>query len=305
MTTVLINGIDTLLGSRIALLLSNNDTLKVLGMGRQAPAVDIGRARFLPMVAAFNEYTDLLRSEQVNAVLHLDFLGEEQPIKNREQAVQRNVLRSIGIMGSCAAAGVQRVVLRSSTLVHGASMTNPALIAEGQPPGQTKVTGLLSNYREVEAFAADFASKHPNMQIAWLRCAGLVGKQSCSPLAHYLAQRMPPLIAGFAPRFQVLHLDDAAQAFALAATTNVAGAIHIATEPCVTLQQAVQLVGKQPAWVPAPLLNVTSGLRIGSWPYDRDFLRYSCLVRTTRAQQELGWQPTYQAHDALREMRSK
>ncbi len=305
MTTVLINGIDTLLGSRVARILSNNDTIHVLGMGQQTPAVDVGRARFLPMVAAFNEYTDLLRSEQVNVVLHLDFLGEEHPIKNREQAVQRNVLRSIGIIGSCAAAGVQRVVLRSSTLVHGASITNPALIAEEQPSSQAKVSGLLSNYREVEAFAVDFASKHLDMQIAWLRCAGLVGKQSRSPLAHYLAQRMPPMIAGFAPRFQVLHLNDAARAFALAATANVAGAMHIATEPCVNLQQAIQLLGKQPAWVPAPLLNVTTGLRIGSWPYDHDFLRYSCLVRTTRAQQELGWQPTYHAHDALREMRSK
>jgi UDP-glucose 4-epimerase len=197
------------------------------------------------------------------------------------------------LLGACVAAGVRRVVLRSSTLVYGARADNPAFLHEERPLARIRQSGLVHNYREIDTFAADFARQHPDMHIILLRCAGLVGGGIWSPLAHYLAQQSPRMLLGFTPRIQVLHPDDAAAAFALAALSNFNGAVNLAADDPLPLAQAIRLSGKQPSPLPGALL------RGSDWPFGHDFLRHSCVADTRRARRALGWQPSCSAQRAL------
>jgi UDP-glucose 4-epimerase len=307
MTTVLISGIGTLLGTRIAQALSECADLRLLGIGATPPPAQVGRTEILVALLDGHQIAELLRAEQVDTVLHLDFRGEEQLFPNREAALQHNVLGSMELLAACATSAVRRVVVLSSTLVYGAAATTPALIAEHNPVVGSKRSDLIRDYAEVDRYAHDVARRHPDLAVVVLRCAGLVGGGAWSPLARYLNQATPPLQAGFNPRMQVLHPEDAARAFVRAALAEVRGAFNLAADAPLKLEQAIRLAGRQPLVLMGPVLAMRAMAERGnmmpsSWPFDRDFLRYSCVADISRARQELGWEPAHRAADALRDL---
>jgi UDP-glucose 4-epimerase len=306
MTTVLVNGVGGLLGVAIARRLSEHETNSVIGLGRRPPPGPIGRAEYLVAGLSGRQLIELLRAERVETVVHVDFLGADQPTESREAAVQQNVLGTMELLGACAAAGVRSVVLRSHAGVYGAAPTNPTMIGESRPVARAGLSGLVRDFAEVEQFVADFAPQHPALKIATMRCAPLVG--TWSPLVGYLSEAGPRTLFGFDPIIQLLHLDDAAAAFAAAATAEAAGAFNLACDDTLRLSQAIRLAGQQPVPVLEPLVGLASALGdhrlLAGWPYDISFLRYSCVVDSARARAELGWSPAHSAADSLRAMRA-
>lgn len=300
MTTVVVTGVDTHVGTRVADQLAGYSHIQVVGLGRTAVAersYDV-----LPLPASARAFADVLQERQANVVIHLDFVGGEQPARDNEAALQHNILGTMGVLGACVTANVERVIIRSSTLMYGASLNNPAFIKETRLPGSPRTPRWLQHYADIETFVADFTAKYPAIQVVMLRCAELVGAGVSSPLTRYLKQKNPPVIIGFNPRIQVLHPDDAAMTFTLAATNDVRGAFNLAADPVVTLKHAIRLTGHQPVPVPSQLLAVLPRVRAGHWPYDQDFLRYHCVASTERATTELGWKPAYRAEQVLQNL---
>jgi UDP-glucose 4-epimerase len=309
MTTVIVTGIGGRLAQMVAGALAGQAGVQVIGVDR-APAEP-------PMLAIDSRVSnlrgqallELLREVSADVVVHLAQYGEERAAPGRETAVRGNVITTMELLGACATAGVRRVVLRSSTLVYGARYDLPALIGESTSLRMPSLPGLTRDYVEIGRFVADFDQKRPNLSIVALRCAGLVGGGVSSPLSRYLGQSAPRMLLGFDPRIQVLHPADAAVAFASAALIDrVSGAFNIAADGPLTLSRAILLAGQRPLPLPSPLLGIVglfgsaaTGLT-GALPFDPDFLRYSCVVDTSRAREELGWLPTYSADDALREL---
>lgn len=306
MTRVLINGIDGYLGARVAELLSAEPELTLIGLGRHTPPAPVGRAELLKAQLNGPQLVDLLRSEAVETVIHLAFVGTEQPAANREEAVQQNVLGTMLLLGACAAAGVQQVLIRSHSAVYGASPLNPALISEERLLTRSGVSGLVRDFVEVEQFVAEFSARHPHMALVPMRCAPLIG--GWSPLIDYLTQPGPRMLTGFDPCIQLLHLEDAATAFALAAKVRLAGPLNLAAADTLCLSQAIRLAGQSPATLLEPVVNLALSLGnrniLGHWPFDLSFMRHSCVVDTRRAHCELGWTPAYGAAESLQLLRA-
>jgi UDP-glucose 4-epimerase len=306
MTTILINGIDSPLGAQVAALLSAEPGVAVVGLGRERPPAPIGNADWLAARLSGEQLVALLRAEGVGVVVHLAFAGADGPVASREAAVQQNVLGTMELLGACAAAGVGRVVLRSHTGVYGAGPLNPTFITEDRPLARGSLGGLLRDYAEVEQFAAAFAAQRPEMVVARLRCAPLLG--AWSPMADYFSSPGPRVLLGFDPCLQLLHLDDAAAAFARAALGAGGGAYNLAADDTLRLSQAIRLAGQQPVALLEPAVGMALALGnraiIGSWPFGLAFLRHSCTVDTRRAREELGWAPARAAADALRALRA-
>lgn len=205
MTTMLVYGIDHLFGAAVAQWLSTHTTGRLIGLGERMPGAPTGRAEILTATLDGQQLVELLRATSVQVVVQPTFVGEETLVANREVACQQNVLRTMELLGACAVAGVQRVILRSSTLVYGASYRQPAFINEQQALADRHRRGLLRDYIEIDAFASEFARKHPQLELLLLRCASFAGGGIASPLTRYLARPYPPMLLGFDPRIQVLH----------------------------------------------------------------------------------------------------
>jgi UDP-glucose 4-epimerase len=309
MTTVVVTGIGGRLAQMVAGALAGQADVRVIGVDR-APAEP-------PMLSIDSRVSnlrgqallELLREVGADVVVHLAQFGEERAAPGREAAVRGNVITTMELLGACATAGVRRAVLRSSTLVYGASHDLPALIGESTPLRMPSLPGLARDYVEIGRFAADFAQRRPDLSIVVLRCAGLAGGGVSSPLSRYLSQPAPRTLLGFDPRIQALHPADAAVAFALAALVDgVSGTFNIAAEGLVTLTQAILLAGQRPLPLPGLLLDIAglfggSAIRMtGELPFDPGFLRYSCVADTRRAREELGWLPQHSADKALRDL---
>lgn len=300
MTTVVVTGVDTHVGTRVADQLAKYSPIQVIGLGRTAMAER--QYEVLPLPTSARALADFLQERHANVVLHLDFVGNERPARDNEAALQHNILGTMSILGACVTAKIERVIIQSSTLVYGASLNNPAFIKETRPLGSPRTPRWLQHYADIETVVADFAARYPTIQVVTLRCAELVGAGVSSTLTRYLKQKNPPVIIGFNPRIQVLHPDDAATAFALAATNDIRGALNLAADPVVTLNHAIRLTGHQPAPIPSPLLAVLRKVRAGHWPYDEDFLRFHCVASTERATTELGWKPAYRTEQVLQNL---
>jgi UDP-glucose 4-epimerase len=115
-------------------------------------------------------------------------------------------------------------------------------------------------------------------------------------------------LAGFDPRIQLLHPDDAVVAFALAALGTARGAFNLAANDPMLLSQAIRLAGQRNRPLPAAAF---SGLRLvqpltgplrAQLPFDPSFLQYACVADTQLAKAELGWNPQHMAAEALRQL---
>lgn len=307
MTTVLVTGIGSVLGSFVAGILATQPRMRVVGVGRVAPEqtpVDV-EVRVCDMSG--ETLLTMMRSSRVDAVVHLDISGEEEALPY-EIPGRGNVYRAIEVLGACHAAGVKRIVMRSSTLVYGARPDAPVFLPETAPLSMGAPAGLLQDYIEIERLVADFKARHPDMRITMVRCAPVAGNGVRSPVVQFFSRRPAPTLAGFDPRMQVLHIHDAAVALALATLNDqVDGAFNIAAHPPLLLSQAILLSGGQPLPLPAFIFQAASLLEplrslIGALPFPVEYLQYSCAGDTRRAARELHWEPQHKPDETLREL---
>lgn len=306
MTVVLVSGIDGRLAGLVAGVLAAQPRIHVIGVGRATPPQALPSVAIQVCDMRGDTLRELMQATPVDVAIHLDMVGEEEP-DARDRSGRGNVYRAIELLGACRAAGVARVILRSSMLVYGARSDAPAFIDERAPLSSGAPAGLLQDYIELERVADDFRSRHAEMRLTLLRCAGLVGGGVSSPLARYLTLRSAPLLAGFDPRIQVLHTYDAAVAFALAALSDrVDGAFNIAAGPPVLLSQAICLAGGSVLPLPALAYAIAPWIKaealVSAPPFTLDYLRYACVGDTARARRDLQWEAQHQPEETLREL---
>ncbi len=301
MSTVLVTGVDGGLAQLTALLLAEQGA-QVIGVARQPPATPLDGVALHVLELRGPQLRELLRAGAVDVVVHLAQPGEEQPLG---RAGGGHVLATVELLSACAAAGVRRVVLRSSTLVYGARLVQP-LRVEDAPLRLRGRGNPRHDDVEVERFAAGFARKNPGTAVAVLRCASLIGAGVGSPLDRYLDRPAPPVLLGYDPLIQVLHAGDAALMFALAALVEgVTGAFNLAAEGRLPLSQAVRLAGRLPLPLPAPAFGLggalggLAGVLPRDLPFPPEFFRFACLADTRKAVAQLGFAPRHTAQEAV------
>ena len=315
MRTVLITGIGGYVASLVAGALASQPNLAVIGVAPELPPQPLDGVRLQQCDMSANSLLQLLEASAVDVVVHLDGV-EPRALRDDRRGY---LFRTVELLGACAQAGVRRVVLRSSTLVYGARPDAPLFIDERAPVVPPERAGAVLGYAEVERVAAEFAARHPALSVAPIRCAGIVGEGS--PLERYLRRRPAPVMLGFDPRIQVLHAQDAALAFALAALADgLDRPVNVAASPPLPLSRAILLAGGRPLPLPPGLIAAAELRRHGQLhgvsallstvtapvdrllddlPFNSAFLRYGCVADTRRAAELLGWEPQHSAEETL------
>jgi UDP-glucose 4-epimerase len=298
---ILITGIGGRLAKLVGAVLAARADTHVIGLGGVAPGFDqIETIAEMPRGHALAEMVQALTPD---VVIHLDQPGEEGWDTQRAGQIQL-----IDMLAACTAARVVRIVLRSSTLVYGASAENPAFLPETMALIPVASPGLQTDYVAIEHAAAEYAARNPDVAVVSLRCAPIIGPGATSPFATYLRRSHPLILRGFDPRIQLLHPDDAVVAFALAALGNARGAFNLAANEPLLLSQAIRLAGQQPTPLPPVafsglhLLKPVAGPIRALLPFDPAFLQFACIADTQRAKAELGWDPQHTAAESVQQL---
>ena len=301
-----LTGTASFLGGRLLRRLAETRgpaRLLVVDVAAPPASLDV-RHRAVDMTepAADQRLLDVFREEDVDSVLHFAFYTGP-----RRDAAHAHELESIGtlaVLAAAAAAGVARVVMRSFTAVYGARGQNPAFLTEERPLQPDPGLGWIRDKLEAEQHAASFSRRYPDLKIAVLRFAPLLGPGVHTFYTRILDRRVVPVLMGYDPLVQMLHPDDALSAAEAAVDRFVVGPFNVVPRRPIPLLTALHLAGKIPVPVPHPIAYPAADLMwaagIGEAPGRFcDYVRFPFVADGERARRELGFSPRHASRDAL------
>jgi len=283
----------------------------VLGVARRIPARSFPKTTWRQADIARSPLRPLF--QDADAVVHLAWLI--QPGRDKQQLHEVNVEGSARVLRAVAAARVPTLVYASSI---GAYAPGP----KDQRVGESwPTTGIQSSFyarhkAEVERLLDGFEHEQPDTRVVRLR-PGLIFKREAASgirrlfagplLPNFLVQRrlIPVVPAHERLVFQALHSYDAGDAYRLALVNEDArGPYNIAAEPVLDPDELARALGARPVPVPKRVLRGGAALayRLRLQPSEAGWVDMALSVPvmdTTRARNELGWEPRWSSTDAL------
>lgn len=188
------------------------------------------------------------------------------------------------------AAGVQHLILVSSAFIYDSQIGNGAL-REDHPHGAPSGCTPASTLQATEDWLDEFERQHPKLRIVRLRPHWVVGPHSNSLLARLLGGYHTPRLPEPFPAVQCLHEQDLVQAILLALHGNMRGAFNLAASEPLTLPA----LHRQARWLRLPSSPERVVQRFGMDSACAELLKRALVLDSSRARNELGWQPRYTA----------
>ncbi len=299
-------GAASFLGSRLLRrLAATHGADRLLAVDIAAPPPALGVAHhFLDLTepAADRRLLETLGEERISTLVHLAFLTN--PRRDETYAHELESIGTLSVMAAAAAAGVEHVVMRSFTFAYGARGDNPSFLTEDRGLPATKCLRWVRDKREAEGHAAAFARRYPRMKVTVLRLAPLLGPGVRTFYTRVLDHRVVPLLMGYDPLLQLLHPDDALEAFEAALSRPIGGAFNVVPRAAIPLASALHLAEKVPLPVAHPVAYAASdllwALGLGEAPGGfLDFARYPFVADGEKARRELGFTARRSSRDAL------
>jgi len=283
---------------------------EIVGLARRRPEVEMPKVEWV----AADVVADPLESifGGADAVVHLAWAI--QPSRDEAMTERINVEGSRRVFEATAAAGVPALVHASSV---GAYSPGPKKrqVDESWPVDGIRTSFYSRHKAACEDQLDNLEGRASELRIVRLR-PGLIFKSEAASeirrlfagpfLPGFLVQkRFVPLIPRVPRlRFQAVHSRDVGEAYRQAVVREVHGAFNIAAEPEIGVEELCELFGARSFPLPAGALRGAAQL---SWklrlqpspPGWIDLALGVPMMDTTRAREELGWEPRVSSLDAL------
>jgi UDP-glucose 4-epimerase len=263
-----------------------------------------------------------------DVVVHLAFLI----VGGRDETERINLEGSRTVFEAAVAAGARRLVYASSVAAYGFHADNPQPLTEEVPPRGSERHYYSAQKAKLEAALAEVTDGTSTAtyvfrpcivagpdalalitNIPYVQLADLV-RRFQSPLTATVldaARRFPtlkPVLPDPGVPFQLVHHDDVASAFRAAVLgRGTPGPYNLAGSGELTMSDLASALGWYSFPVPDAALDGVAELiaRLPLVPAQAQWIesiRQPVLMDTTKAQQELGWEPRYDAEQTLRAM---
>ncbi|HVF01969.1 MAG TPA: NAD-dependent epimerase/dehydratase family protein [Rubrobacteraceae bacterium] len=282
----------------------------VLGLARRLPELRMPKVEWATADVVRDDLVPHFRG--ADAVVLLAWLI--QPSRDLNKLWMTNVEGSMRAARAAAEAGVPSLLYASSVGAYSPGPKDRA-VDESWPTGGVPTSYYARHKAEVERRLDHFETQNPGMRVVRFRQA-LTFKQEAAegqrrlfggPLfPSFLARpdliNVVPEIQGL--RSQVIHSYDVGEAYRLALLNDAHGAFNLATEPVLDPREIGKILNARTVSVPVQLAR--AGARL-SWqlrlqPVPEGWLDLALnvpVMDTTRARQELGWAPQYDAAETL------
>jgi UDP-glucose 4-epimerase len=244
----------------------------------------------------------LIRQLRVDTVVHLavsiDSSREDRAIH------ETDVIGTMNVLVGCAAPSsvVRRVVVKSSQAIYGAGPNDPSFFVEDMINFEKVASGVTRDLMEMEQLVGEYVLRNESsvtvLRLGWRVTEG-------TSLARYLSLPVVPTFAGYDPRLQLLHEDDAVEAIVRATLGHHPGVFNVAGDGVILLSQAIGIMGGTPApllppygkWISRLGLRVLAGVDLPA--HLADMVAFGSVMDCTRAHRELGWKPSHSSRLAM------
>ncbi len=239
-------------------------------------------------------FEDLFRRYRFDGVIHLGRIMSSQLTRMRRY--NANVLGTQKMLDLSQKYGIKRVVVLSTFHVYGAVAYNPALIDEAAPLKSAGLSADLIDSVELENLANIYLWRYPELNIAILRPCNIVGPGVRNTISTLLESRRAPVLAGFSPMMQFIHIDDMAEALVMAYRKPVRGVFNVAPQDWVAYQHALALCGCKRLPVPSvprvvPKLFLRSLYLRSFQSFLMAFFKYPVVIDGRAFAREFGFSP--------------
>lgn len=253
------------------------------------------------------QFEDLFREHRFDCVIHLGRIGTHE--YNREGRYAANVLGSQRLLDLARKYGVTQTLVLSTYFVYGAHPLNPAYLQESSPLKAAGITQDLVDSVELENLANIYLWKYPELNITILRPCNIVGPGVNNTLSQLLMQPRVPVLMGFSPMMQFIHLEDMADAIVAAFEGNHPGIYNVAADDCVPYGKAVTLCGCKTLPVPSlpaslpGLLGRLTGKPLFP-PHLLSYFKYAATIDGSHFAKTFHFTPRYSLQDIFTHYRN-
>jgi UDP-glucose 4-epimerase len=283
----------------------------LVGIARRIPQEAPSGVKWVPADITDAALEGLFAGADV--VVHLAW--EIQPSHDPQRLWRTNVLGSRRVFEAAEAVGVPALVHASSIGVYSEGPSESA-VDEGWPRHGVPTCSYAVHKAECERLLDAVERRSPAMRVVRMRPALIFSKRAASSVGRlFLGPLVPRTVLRRAPvlpdipglRFQAVHSDDVADAYARAMRRDVRGAFNIAAEPVLDVRSVAELTGARLVRTPVPLARAGVGVswRLRLQPTAASWLDMALgvpVMDSGRARRELGWSPRVDGREALAQM---
>ena len=289
---VLVTGLGTFWGARLAQALEGDPDVDVIvGLDRSAPKLPLERTEFVRADQSYSILSRIVEATQVDTILHTFLVVDSTRMTGRTM----HEINVIGTMNLLAAAGapnspVRKIVVKSSSLVYGASQLDPVWFREEMPRSKSPRTRVERSLLEVEDYLRNFAEENPHVTVSLLRFANVLGTDIVTPLTRALDLPLVPSVFGFDPLLQFVEEDDVIRAVEFAMHHDVPGIYNVAGDGRLPWSEVAAICNRRLLPLPPVLTGWAAApfglLRICDLPPEAlDLLRYGRGIDNRRFKQ--------------------
>jgi UDP-glucose 4-epimerase len=308
---VVVTGASGNVGTSVLEALGSEDQVKeIVGVARRVPEMEMPKVEWIGADVVEDWLVPIF--DGADAVIHLAWAI--QPSRDEATTERINVLGSRFVFDAVAEAGVPALVYASSV---GAYSPGPKQrrVDESWPVEGVPTSFYSRHKAAVEELLDDFEERSPGTRVVRLR-PGLIFKAEAASeirrlfagpfLPNFLVQKrlVPAIPRTPRLRFQAVYSRDVGEAYRQAVVRDVHGAFNVAAEPEIGVEELCELFGARSFPLPAGALraaaNLTWKLRLQpSPPGWIDLALGAPMMDTSRAREQLGWEPTMTSLQAL------
>jgi UDP-glucose 4-epimerase len=293
---VLVTGVSNPLGAEVARRLAPQVPM-LFGCDIADPISALEEMDFVHADTRHAAIGKLVRQLRIDTVVHLAVMVDSP--RDERSIHETDVIGTMNVLVGCAAPSspVQRLIVKSSQAVYGTGPTDPSFYSEDMTGNERPATPITRELVEMEQLVSEFALRYESCRVSVLRLGFRVSEDTT--LARYLSLPIVPTFAGFDPRLQLLHEDDAADAIVRAVMGAHAGVFNVAADGVVLLSQAIAIMGGKPAPVLLPYGRWLARLALRTLThvdlpgYLADVIAFGSVADCTRLAAEFGWKPSF------------
>lgn len=260
---------------------------------------------FLQLDMGDASLTQRLQDFAPDTIVHHGFVVP--PMHNEQKMRQINVAGSENVMAAAAACRVKRLCIASSATAFGAWPDNPVPLDDRDPVRARTEFSYAHHKADLERAVAEFAAKHPEIAVSWIRPCIVAGPNMRNYLQRLLFSS--PILAaldGVDSPLQLVHEDDVSAATHEILVRGATGPFNLAPDDTIT-QGEVATATKR--WLLKLPFGVAKALTWLAWwsyfplheypPGFLYFVRYPWVAAPHRLTRELGYQFQYSSRATL------
>ncbi|MEA2421583.1 MAG: UDP-glucose 4-epimerase, partial [Thermoleophilaceae bacterium] len=217
------------------------------------PKVELERTEFVRVTNQHSLLRRIVDAAEIDTVVD-SRLVVDSTVTSPRKAHENNVIGTMNLLAACSGpdSTVRKFVFKSSAHYYGCEQDDPGFFTESMGRPHPPRTRMERDIVEAEATVADFAEKSPDVSVAILRFANVIGPTVRNVHGKLFSLPVVPMILGFDPRYQFVHEDDVVSALDHVVGEDVRGIYNVAGDGVLALTEVVGVLGKTYAPVLPP-----------------------------------------------------